>query len=287
MGRNSRSGNRLNPRRFMRTDEAPPKNDVVYKGNNVYSFFNSDQETIIIKNDDSSAETIGIKKIKDHLHCMRENMDKTYDELSEDHKRIFSDITRIYRYMQNTPSCPRFMEALHEAFSGVDMVKEMTVGAYFYGNFVRTPAGWLDNHYCSPVAATAVVIPTTDARGYTPCNTLVININKDGVMRILNEVPDKTNAVVSTQVRISNQMIDQLKTQGVKNVKIVQPNPDGSYRYLIRDFTALNNLNTKEIQSTGQSTFTLNNSWLGWIILIVIVIIILLILALLFSGRRR
>lgn len=258
-------------------DETPLS--LMTKGHgDMYQFSMGGDDTFLVKGQDNKRIVISRTTILENLRRMRFVGDSELEELNETDRQKFDELAKLYDLTKhNNSSYDILVKLLHEAFQGVVVLREGTVGAFFYGSFVPPPPGWIGNPACTPVAASAYIKPKN---AVPPCDVNVLIIDKKGVIRSVNSVPSN-DGILSTNVRVTQPMINDIaRRANITRLKILRPNGDGSYQHLTPDFVPIQELNLSKIfpeifnRSIGT---TWNYGWL-WIILILLIIIIIVVI---------
>lgn len=156
-------------------------------------------------------------------------------------------------------------------------LRELTIGARIFGYFAHTPIGWTGDAICSPIANCAHIrrrggsydceIPSfsvVDGKLHT-CSNRVPSINAPPVSKAvvsLNVTKNIANPAIVTPI------LRQLSDIGVKEIKVVRHNLDGSYT-TITDFVSIESLYST--YSTSINTFVI----IGLVALIAVIVLIL------------
>lgn len=255
--------------------------DLLAKGEPYFGLRVNNEDTLLVKAPDGSSSTVKSSDIVIALEKLYQQRNLLLKDLDVETLKYYDRIHLVYDALKNTTaSHQKFLDIFLTVYTDerrAQPLRELTVGARIFGYFAQSPVGWTGDPICSPIANCAHIrrrggaynceIPSfsvVDGKLYT-CSNQIPGI----------DAPKADKAVVSIHVtpniadpKIVTPILRQLAELGIKEVKVVRHNSDGSYTQ-ITDFVPITSLYST--YSTVSNTIIIFG-FIGLILLIALIL---------------
>lgn len=266
------------------------QSDVLAKGNPYFGLRNVTEDVLLVKAPDGTSSSVKSSDIVTALEKIFQNRNSTLANIDAETLMYYDRILVVYDALKNTiASHQKFLDIFNSVYTEnrrSSPLRELTIGARIFGYFAHTPIGWTGDAICSPIANCAYI---RRRGGSYDCEIPSFSVVDGKLHSCSNRVPSinaprTDKAVVSLNVtanianpKLVRPILRQLSDIGVKEIRVVRHNMDGSYTSITEGFVPIESL--YETYSTSINTFVIFG-------IIAFIILIAIILWLIFRKRN-